>query len=462
MSQLTWIRGPVCGINNCRSRLYKAYAGRKICQYGHVVEGNVEFGEDDGEAYTQTRRINLLINDTGFGSSVSTSALPSLSLTPTIPSRLYGRDARALYYKASQHILQKLLPLLAKELCPGDHEFLHNASLLTKVFWVRYCKKFHELTSPTILDLYVLIFLAMRKLNQHPVYVDDFIALIRKNKVPYINGASLVPASYLRQLHLAKNRLSGTSIPIDNQFYLRLILLALVVGTTEDWRTPLDYFYPGAFRVFIDLRFRDTPCLLTMFHRIGHRITDGRFQALWINFMFTPETQYVALLLLVIKVYFASAPEVPQLEEWILLMRKQYSEIPCFDDKHHKMDTMAVLDLSKEETAKYFDWIRNNLIPENRKLAEADEIPMTTKKLYKIFPIDESLSFTEDNSSQKPTFVALVKNTLTALEIWKMEDELRKYFCFRFGYSYQSLQEAYERLDKKFYRVLRSDGAVIN
>lgn len=164
----------------------------------------MEFGEDDGEAYTQTRRINLLINDTGFGSSVTASAVPTQSSTPVAPSRLYGKEARALHYKVAQHLLRKVLAMVVKELFPGDSSYLQNVTILTKIFWVRFCKNFHDSTSPTILDLYVLIFLAMRQLNQHPIYIDDFLRLLKTNKVPFINAATLIPTSYLRQLNLAQ------------------------------------------------------------------------------------------------------------------------------------------------------------------------------------------------------------------------------------------------------------------
>lgn len=460
MSQ-TWIRGPICGIDNCRSRLYKSYAGRKICQYGHVVEGNVEFAEDDGDAYTQTRRINLLINDTGFGSSVSTSAVPTQASTPTLLSRLYGKDARALHYKAAQHVLQKIVPLVVKEFYPADPLFLQNVSLLTKVFWVRFCKRFHEVTSPTTLDLYVLIYLAMRQVNQHPIYVDDFLSLLRHNKTPYLNAASLIPQHYLRQTNLAVRLFSASSIPINNHFYLKIALLALVVAPIELWKTPLEHFYPGAFRVFTDLSFKDAPRLLTMFHRIGFRITEGTFLSTWKQHSTLPETQYVALLALIIKIYFTAAPEVPQLEQWKQRLKEQSSCIPCFDTQHHSMNISTALDMSSDDTSRYFDWIQSNLIPDSRKQADNDEVLLTTKKLYKIFPLDEIDDTAELFSAPSESLIDLTKNTLTVQDILSMEESLIDYFNTRFGFTNKTLTEAVERMEKRFYKTLKADGAII-
>ncbi|PSK40748.1 hypothetical protein C7M61_000400 [Candidozyma pseudohaemuli] len=457
MSQ-TWIRGPLCGIDNCRSRLYRTYAGRKICQYGHVVEGNVEFGDDDGENYTQTRRINLLINDTGFGSSVSTSAVPTQPSTPLEKVRLYGKEARSLHFKIGQLVLQKIIPMILKELVPGDQLFQQNVALLTKIFWVRYCKKAFDLKSPTILDLYVLVYLAMRQLNQHPVYVDDFLSLLRHNKTPFINGSSLIPQSFIQQSNLATRLFSASSIPIDNQFYLKIVQLALIVAPAELWKTPLEVFYPGAFRVFTDLSFKDAPRLLTMFHRIGFRVTEGQLSSSWKQHSTLPETQYVALLVLVIKIYFTAAPEVPSHEEWLARLKNNTTNIPCFDTKHHSMSIKSALDMSTEDTSQYFDWIQSNLIPENR-ITQNDDLPLTTRKLYKIFSLDEPQSREELPWADNP--LDLVKNTLTTQQIVLISEQLQSYFCVRFGLTSKTLSEATERVEFKFYKTLKADGAII-
>lgn len=418
----------------------------------------MEFGEDDGENYTQTRRINLLINDTGFGSSVSASAVPTQSSTPLELSRLYGKDARSLHFKIGQLILQKLVPMVLKELYPGDLLFQHNVALLTKTFWVRYCKKSYNHTSPTILDLYVLVYLAMKQLDQHPVYVDDFLSLLRRNKTPYVNGATLVPKSYLRQTNLATRLFSASSIPMDNQFYLKVAQLALMVAPLDLWKTSLELFYPGAFRVFTDLSFEDAPRLLTMFHRIGHRVTGGKVLSSWKQYNTLPETQFVALLVLIIKIYFTAAPEVPQMDEWIAHLKGQADSIPCFDTKHHSMSLSSALDLSTEDTSKYFDWIQSNLIPESRR-TENEDLPLTSRKLYNLFPLEDA-EVPEETPPAK-SLTKLVKNTLTTHQILLISEHLQKYLCVRFGLTNKTLTEAIERLEFKFYRALKADGAII-
>lgn len=420
----------------------------------------MEFGEDDGEAYTQTRRINLLINDTGFGSSVTASAVPTQSSTPVAPSRLYGKEARALHYKVAQHLLRKVLAMVVKELFPGDSSYLQNVTILTKIFWVRFCKKFHDSTSPTILDLYVLIFLAMRQLNQHPIYIDDFLRLLKTNKVPFINAATLIPASYLRQLNLAQRLFSANSIPINDLFHRKVGTLASVVAPINQWRTSLELFYPGAFKVFIDLKLQDAPCLLTLFHRIGHRITEGYFNSTWKNVTSLPETQYVALLHLVIKLYFAAAPDVPDLDKWIEFLSMTGSDIPCFNTKIHSMPFTSMIDMSKEKTSKYFDWIQNNLIPENRKLGDSVDIPQTTKKLYEIFSLSASEEPTEVRKSQVD-FIQRKKNTLSPENILMLEEKLLGYLCVRFGLTRKTLVEATQRMELSFYKALKADDAII-
>lgn len=75
----TYIRGPVCGVDNCPSRLWRVINGRRTCQYGHVMEGDVEFNDDDDNVNvmsTMTRRMNLTTNAVGsFQSNLSMSQL---------------------------------------------------------------------------------------------------------------------------------------------------------------------------------------------------------------------------------------------------------------------------------------------------------------------------------------------------------------------------------------------------
>lgn len=76
----TFIRGPICGTDNCPSRLWRIIDGRRTCQYGHVMEGDVEFNDDEDDlnglgAGVITRRLNLTTNATGsFQSSQLTNS----------------------------------------------------------------------------------------------------------------------------------------------------------------------------------------------------------------------------------------------------------------------------------------------------------------------------------------------------------------------------------------------------
>ena len=104
MSQQPWFRGPVCGTDNCRSRLFRSQDGLTICQFGHVLEGAVEINDEpDVGGMVQTRRINTVaVDERGLMSSVARST----SQAAKTQERLSGDDALTMYHKCLQLLLK--------------------------------------------------------------------------------------------------------------------------------------------------------------------------------------------------------------------------------------------------------------------------------------------------------------------------------------------------------------------
>lgn len=83
----TFIRGPVCGTDNCPSRLWRIIDGRRTCRYGHVMDGDIEFNNDEDDvggnamagvasSGVVTRRLNLTTNAVGgFQASLDPSQI---------------------------------------------------------------------------------------------------------------------------------------------------------------------------------------------------------------------------------------------------------------------------------------------------------------------------------------------------------------------------------------------------
>ena len=127
MSQ--WIRGPICGVDNCRSRLYRSTDGMKICQYGHVMEGNVEINDDQDENFVSTRRLNLQLDNGGFS-----IALQNIATRQETSKKVYGTNGKMLYWRCLQVLLKKQVDIF-QTLFPYDAGEL---VLVVRLYWLKY------------------------------------------------------------------------------------------------------------------------------------------------------------------------------------------------------------------------------------------------------------------------------------------------------------------------------------
>lgn len=461
MSQ-TWIRGPVCGVDNCRSTLYRLNAGRKFCQFGHLMEGSVEVDDDDGDNYTQTRRLNIQLTDTGFGSSASNT--PAHIEKREKITRAYGKEGRLLHVKCLQIVLQKILPLFVKKAYPRlDKEktgsFLRQVNALVKLFWLRFCKATYTEGRASILDLYVLIYLAIRKINRYPIYMNDVLHMLKLNSVPFVNAGRLIPTEIARQLGISSFLLlSASKIPFKNELYKTVVKIANMVDPEhENWSIGLEYFYPDAFRQFGGLSL-DACQLLTLYHRMGTRIFNGKLQLTHKETGLVPEARAVALMVLVIKLYFVGSPQVPKPEAFLDGLQND-SNIPCFETPYHSMELEQVLKLDEESTLQYFLWVYDNLTPEAAKNnANQDDLPIMQRRLFRIFPWDAApAELPARKQIPLPSEPLLVENKLSRVDIATLEEKLVDFMSHQYGLKPKTMRAMVSSLEEKFFRVLRED-----
>lgn len=477
MSQKTWLKGPVCGIDNCRSRLYQLNAGRKSCQFGHVMEGNLEF-EDDEDTYVQTKRLNIHLTDTGFGSQSHASVNHSSStLTQTKSHRLHGDDGRNYMFKCLQWVLYRLVPLVV------DHLYAHigseklanlqrNIMNTAKLLWIRFVKKTLANKTPSVLDLFSLIYLSLRVLNQVPVCFSDYIAMIKNNKVPYLNATVLVPPKMIRLMPLPKSfaMLTPWYIPIDDQFFKNNLRLTRILELSLVWSPSADCFHYQAFRLFLDLRLPQVSSLLVMYHNVVWQVTGGKFPPGFYKTYVGPEVQAACYMFFVLEMYFKFSEEIVDVEEFLAwLFRGDKSKL-FLNHFKHDMEVRDLFEFNENEISDYCDWVYETLIP--RKHKELDEpefnINPMDRKAFKLFPYKtgETLgsesgsprtklaehSLTELDSIQDSPF-SLVQNTLTKKDLAGVRSKLASYFSIHFGMKVKTLLDNRDRLDLELYRA---------
>lgn len=469
MSQSTWLKGPVCGVDNCRSRLYRLNAGRKFCQFGHVMEGNLEF-EDDEDAYVQTKRLNILLTDTGFGSQSHASATPAASTyTQTKSRRLHGDTGKVYIFKCLQYVLRRITPLVVNHLYGNLKEnelrlLRDNVTNTVKLFWIRSVKKVFMSKTPAMIDLYSIIYLALRLLNQVPVSISDYLYMMNQNKVPYINASLLLPASMLKVMPMPTTFfLTPSSIPLEDQFYRNIFRWILILELKLIWASPADSFHFQALQLFLELRIPQTSALLLMYHNLIWKVTDGYFKPGNFGSEAVAEVQAISAMYLVLVLYFTCSREVVEPKAFFDSLADLKST-PFSGNQFHKIGTREIFNLSEDEVSEYCDWVFDTLIHARRKDQLENnleyELDPMDRKLFKIFPFEKSEAQIETTKPNDFNPLGLIINNLSKSDLAGVRSQLSSYFCTKFGLKESTLMNNYKKFELDLLRALRAEKLI--
>lgn len=435
------------------------------------MEGNFEFDDDDGDLYTQTRRLNILLTDTGFGASATKNSQKSSSKEEA--KRLYGRSGKIHLLRCLQYVLKLVTPQVVDLLYPDMDKqdmdkFKRDLMLAVKFMWVRCMEKALAGAVLRLAHLYGLIFLAIRQLNYHPVYVDDMVAILRENKVPYISALRILPKDMSLHLSAATtSQLTNTRMPVHDGFYINISKVAAMVAPAKFWSISVEYFYPNVFSLFTDLEL-DAPTLLVVFHRIVSRISGGTLHLRYFTVLSDfPDQKYIGMMYLVIKLYFVGSPTVVDFNSWLSWLQNQGPSLPFFKHRYHEMDPQTLLDLTDEQTNKYCNWIYDNFLTGKHEEDLENATPMESR-LYRIFQykrenvssrVSEEIPL--EMPRKKPTDqppLARVNNDLDVSQVSKMEPHLRSYFCVRYGIKSKSFDELVQTAEDQLMELVWKDG----
>lgn len=387
MSQ--WIRGPICGVDNCRSRLYRSTDGMKICQYGHVMEGNVEINDDQDENFVSTRRLNLQLNDGGF-----TVALQNVGVRRETSKKVYGTSGKKLYWRCLQVLLKKqigyvqeIFPCASDELVP-----------VVKLYWLKYMTATFSDDAhskvPTALDLISILYIAIVKLQGFPIYVCDVIYALKENRIPYMKCLHLIPNSYLEQLpsYFIKC-LEPYKLPVNNELYEAILINGQkICGDEQILEIPFNYYYPLIFKILAELLV--LPNAPSLFHicnnlveKLGHK-----FQISFNNKVDRfPELQIISFIIITIKIYFIYFNGMDY-NKWIDILTK-YELNTEFHFANSQVDNDELLNWSDFKIDKYCQWLYDNVLGDKNE----DNLSVMDKRLYKIFDLNESLNASPTN-----------------------------------------------------------------
>lgn len=268
MSQ-SYIRGPVCGVDNCPSRLYRSTDGQRICQYGHVVDGDLEFGDDD-DNFAMTRKINLQFGDRG---NLVHKANNPLALREK-SMQLSGGPAKECHIKCLQIVLKKLLYSIVEQLYNNDQEFLKQIEGVVKVNWAKFLDSLlspysintydtdrngHEVPQfnvkptakvPNALDALFIIYFSILQLDLYPIYLTDLVDLTTSGRIPLLKTLHLIPLKLLYQLPYNYAHALQVTLFTPDTFMKHYSRVAKKICSLQE--ISITYYYPFIFKTFFE------------------------------------------------------------------------------------------------------------------------------------------------------------------------------------------------------------------
>lgn len=483
LSQRSWTRGPVCGVDNCRSTLYTSNAGLQVCQYGHVVEGRIEIDDDQEENFVATRRLGIQIADGAFGSSAVVGS-QVLTEAEEKKQRLYGLLARSLYLEAVQVLLQHQIDYMTEYLFPKTQGLKMQLIPVVKLFWLKVLS-YHPDKKATILalDIIAIVYLAMVKLNSYPVYVSDVIAGVVSNKIPFMHSLHLIPSKMLEKLPVGLHlHLEPSALPTRDRLYQCIyrngekITAVLAAPTTEgSFDVSVSYYYPLVFRLLAEeLMLPNAPEVFTLFHVLAETFEMGQLKLQFLRKVLSsfPEVQVATLLMFTVKMAFTqhtlmSSLRAVNIQAWFDTLQKRDGDADLsILMKPNAVRTRELVSLSDAKIQKYCDWIYQNFIPKKYQKIDgeepaADEISTMEKRLFKIFDItDEGETTPLENASVTYNYVKAIAlepmRVVKSADVSRLESVLFDLLSNKLGLARESLVVAYNRLGTEVEKRLAS------
>ncbi|EGW33423.1 uncharacterized protein SPAPADRAFT_151502 [Spathaspora passalidarum NRRL Y-27907] len=428
MAKSAWFRGPVCGTDNCRSRLYRSTDGLTICQFGHVLEGAVEFNDDQDQAIVSTRRINAAVTMDSRGSYASSQPLgmsQSQISTQRESERLFGNEAVVLYYRCLQLLLKHELNVFVGLFC--SESTMKDLTCLVKKNWIDVLEKdVHdeetELKDMHIdtLDIIVIIYVSALQLRAYSIYTTDILENIFTNQIPYARTLHLIPKEMLDKLPTVfHNRLQPYALPTRNQIYKKIKNTLNRIMSKSEFVMPISFYFPLIFRTYSEtLLLPNAPDLFLIMYKLLQKLDitqlEIKYKSKTQTYMQSiPEVYLSMLMIFITKLSFYNKTNNFSLRDWLT----QLNNHPAGSDTNFVQDS-NVLDWSDSKVENYCDWIYDCVIPKKHKLNEANQQKLTTleKRLFSIFKLDnDDLSNSQQNGSKPSEANADLHDIVTKL-----------------------------------------------
>ncbi|CAK9440321.1 uncharacterized protein LODBEIA_P44210 [Lodderomyces beijingensis] len=451
MARQQWTRGPVCGVDNCRSRLYRNHDGLTVCQFGHVLEGAVEFNDDQDQAMVTTRRLKgVSVDERGKLASQSASQRDFSRTSNRKRERLSGAEAQPILFRCLQILLKEELRAMIK-LFFHDEATHQDLTLLVQTNWCKLVTKLYrpengengetwetgEQAEQTeqeeedesdddelevsgrprrmgpvysqvgadILDLVLIIYVSNLQLQAAPLYLSDILQCIKRDRIPYFKTYHFFAQEDLDQLHTPYYaRLQGFGIPPPIQVYKRLNRLNPVILDSK-LCIPVSFYFPFIFKVLSHvLHLDNAPTAFMLIEQslvsMGKTSFEIQKRVLTIRKVVDafPEVYVSVVIIFILKLNFQFGNQ-KFFTENLANAAEDYDDDR--DGDAHR-DDAGVIDMSADQTSRYCDWVYNHLVPQKyNEVAQSQEMAMVSKRLFQIFNVKGLVRVENDEEGEE-------------------------------------------------------------
>ncbi|CCE65839.1 hypothetical protein TPHA_0N00580 [Tetrapisispora phaffii CBS 4417] len=430
---LSFLRGPVCGTDNCPSRLWRIIAGRRTCQYGHVMEGDIEVNNDDDDYAAGgivTRRLNLTTNATGTFQSSLNASQQLASKYRVKDKRIYGYDANILFLKSFQYILKKQCGWLIRK-----QGFSDNFSQVVKLLWTKYLKKVND-NDKNIIDEGINSFsnpVSFRKngrgkhlqsLNIHistslaflyiasmhigiPVYASDFITWIGISELPYYKSYSLLPKQWVEGLpNFYLGLLEGGAPPHEGQFYRVLIKLAYRIELNGFLDTHF-YFEGLLLKLIMSFSLPPSVFLIAVEMIKSLDIADNFIlpelrSANFLGYHVIPEVRTLSYFIVALRWILLSNIDDAFPDTYLMALlndvkiesESEYTIENRISKLIYNKETNNVFTWDDKQSLEYLNWVEKKFLPNQKAVVDREnniDKKIARRKLMELFPLTEKV-----------------------------------------------------------------------
>lgn len=223
MASNLFTRGQICGVNNCRSKLWRVINGQHICQYGHIRENDYEF-EDEPDEQSGHKRVITLPKHLTQSQMQSIHEIQSQRSMATL--QVFGSAGKRLLFKIVQIILQKQTEFLVNEI-----RISKDLYKIVKHLWTLYLDMiFRENIVYDPIHSLVICYLGSRYINAE-IYINDILELAAVNKLPFMRPAKVISLKLLSKLpSYFRKHIEPSYLPSNSKFYTETISLSRKLG----------------------------------------------------------------------------------------------------------------------------------------------------------------------------------------------------------------------------------------